>query len=106
MSEDGVDPKKEEEWQAYLRRRKRGKRILILGTIILVSSSVIAILTGAVAAFSGTPYVPAEWNQYLTLAFIFGLVLIFAGFITMISPNMIEGDALWVMKLTPFPGKG
>ena len=64
MSEDGVDPKKEEEWQAYLRRRKRGKRILILGTIILVSSSVIAILTGAVAAFSGTPYVPAEWNHH------------------------------------------
>lgn len=107
MSEDGVDPKKEEEWQAYLRRRRRGKRILMLGTIILVASSVLALLPGAVAAFSGTPYiVPTGWEQYLTLAFIFGLVLIFAGFISMISPNMMEGDALWVMKMGPFPSRG
>ncbi len=106
MSENGVDPKQEEKWQAYLRRRKRGKRILMLGTIILVSSSVIALLPGAVAAFSGTPYVPTGWEQYLTLAFIFGLVLIFAGFLSMISPNMIEGDALWVMKMGPFPSRG
>jgi hypothetical protein len=106
MGEDNIDPKQEEKWQNYLRRRKRGKRILLLGTIILVSSSVIALLPGVVAAFSGTSYVPTGWEQYLTLAFIFGLVLIFAGFLSMISPNMIEGDALWVMKMGPFPSRG
>lgn len=50
-------------------------------------------------------YVPDPWDGYFTLGIIFGLFLLLAGIIARIAPNMIEGDALWIMKMGPF-GKG
>ena len=105
MTEDSPNPELEERWQSYLRRRRFGKYLMIIGTVAIVISLVLGIMPVAVAAFSGTVYVSTPWDGYLGVGLNFGLFLIQAGIIARIAPNIMEGDALWVMKMGPF-GKG
>lgn len=105
MSEDGTNPELDERWQAYLRRRRRGKYLFLLGCIMVIVSLIMRILPMTVAAFSGTVYVPMPWEEYMLVGVVFGIFLILAGVISRIAPNMMEGDALWIMKMGPF-GKG
>ena len=102
---DEPNPEMEERWQKYLRRRKRGKYLTACGVCILTFIAFLAFIPPAVAAYSGTVYVGTPWNDYLGLGMLFGLILIVVGIISMIAPNMMEGDALWIFKLGPFdPG--
>lgn len=102
MSDDNVNPELERRWQNYLRRRKIGKYLLVIGGITIVVSIVLGFLPVAVAAFSGTAYVYTPWASYLGIGIFFGIFLILAGVIARIAPNMMEGDALWVWKMGPF----
>ena len=105
MTEDSPNPELEKRWQSYLRRRRLGKYLMIIGAVAIVISIVFGVLPVAVAAFTGTVYVTTPWDGYLGVGLIFGLFLILAGIIARIAPNMMEGDVLWIMKMGPF-GKG
>ena len=105
MTEDKVNPELERRWQSYLRRRKFGKYLLVIGGVVIVVSILLGIIPVAVSAFTGTVYVPNQWDGYFVISVIFGLFLLLAGIIARIAPNMMEGDALWIMKMGPF-GKG
>ncbi len=96
------DQKMDEKWQAYLRRRRRGKYLFLLGCVIVIVSLILRFLPMTVAAFTGTVYVPMPWEDYMMAGVIFGVLLIFAGIISRVSPNMIEGDALWALKMGPY----
>jgi len=76
---------------------------MLIGVSVILISIVLGVLP--VAAFSGTVYVSTPWDGYFGVGVIFGLFLIFAGIISRISPNMMEGDALWVMKMGPGFGR-
>ena len=106
MTDDNVNPELEKRWQSYLRRRKIGRYLLAIGGIAIIVSTLLGVLPVAVAAFSGTVYVPTPVSDYFGFGVIFGLVLILAGIISRIAPNMMEGDALWVMKMGPGFGRG
>ena len=105
MTEDNFNRKQEEKWQSYLRRRRFGKILLKIGAIVIVVSFFLGFFPVAVAAFTGIVYVPNQWDGYFILGIIFGLFLLLAGIIARISPNMMDGDALWIMKMGPY-GKG
>ncbi|MFW9848636.1 MAG: hypothetical protein ACFFF4_05815 [Candidatus Thorarchaeota archaeon] len=101
MTSDELFPDLEKKRLDNLKRRKRGKYAIILGLIIIVVSIFLGVLPAAVAAFSGTAYIPTSWESYLGIGIIFGVFLIIIGLISIIAPNMMEGDALWVMKTGP-----
>ena len=105
MTEDNLNQEQEERWQSYLRRRRFGKVLLKIGVIMIVACIFLVSIPVAAAAFTGTVYVPSSWDGYFMFGIIFGLFLLLAGIITRIAPNMMEGDALWVMKMGPY-GKG
>jgi polyferredoxin len=105
MNDDIPNPEMEKRWQDYLKRRRRGKYLIYFGLVAIVISIFLGYFPVAVAAFTETVYISTPLSDYFVVGIIFGLVLIVAGFIERISPNMIEGDALWIMKLGPF-GKG
>ncbi len=101
MTSEALFPDLEKKRLDNLKRRKRGKYAIILGLIITVASILLGVLPAAVAAFSGTTYVPTPWENYLGVGIIFGVFLIIIGLISIIAPNMMEGDALLVMKTGP-----
>lgn len=102
MPDDDVNPELERRWQGYLRRRKIGKYLLLTGGITIIASILLGLIPVAVAAFSGTVYVSTPSDGYFGIGLFFGFFLILAGIIARIAPNMMEGDALWIMKMGPF----
>ncbi len=102
MSDDDVNPELERRWHGYLRRKKIGKYLLVTGGIAIIVSIFLGFLPVAVAAFSGTVYVATPWDGYFGIGLIFGSLLILAGIIARIVPNMMEGDSLWILKMGPF----
>ena len=99
---DEVNPEMEKKWQDYLRRRRIGKYVMALGVVILLVSVIFLAIPVAVAAYSGTIYVETPWENYLGFSILIGIFLIVVGLVSMIAPNMMEGDALWIFKLGPF----
>lgn len=69
---------------------------------MIIVSLILGILPMAVAALTGSVYVSSPWENYVGIGVIFGIFLILAGIISRISPNMMEGDVLWIFKLGPF----
>ena len=102
MPDDDLNPEVERRWQGYLRRRKIGKYLLVIGCITIIVSIFLGFIPVAVAAFSGTVFVSTPWDSYFGIGLIFGFFLILAGIIARIAPNMMEGDSLWVLKMGPF----
>ena len=72
------------------------------GIVLIAVSLLLAMFPSAVAAFTGTFQVGLPWDNYLGILFVFGLFLLLAGIISRISPDMMEGDALWIYKMGPF----
>ncbi len=102
MTDGDVNPELEKRWKGYLRRRIIGKYLLLTGGITIIVSILLGIFPVAVAAFSGTVYVFTPSDGYFGIGLFFGFFLILAGIIARIAPNMMEGDALWIMKMGPF----
>ncbi len=105
ITDNSVNPELEKRWQRYLRRCRFGKYLMKIGVVVIAISIVLGVIPVAVAAFSGTVDVSTPWSGYMMVGVIIGAFLILVGIIAKIAPNMMEGDALWIMKLDPF-GKG
>jgi hypothetical protein len=93
---------KEKRQQELLKRHRRENILMLSGVIVIAGSVLLAIIPSAVAAYSGMVQVAMPWDDYLGIIFVFGLFLLLAGIISRISPDMMEGDALWIFKLGPF----
>ncbi|MFW9848637.1 MAG: hypothetical protein ACFFF4_05820 [Candidatus Thorarchaeota archaeon] len=106
MSEDNPNPEIEKRWKNYLRRRRMGKYLILGGLVVIVTSLILGVFPVAVAAFTGTVYVPSQWDNYVGVGVFFGIFLIIAGIISRIAPNMMEGDNLWIWKMGPFDPRG
>jgi len=92
----------EKKWQEYLRRQRRSKFLVGIGVLVICVSITLGIIPVAVSAFTGTVYVATPWSDYFGFGVIFGVILVLAGLLSRISPNMIEGDALWALKTGPY----
>jgi predicted ABC-type exoprotein transport system permease subunit len=102
MSDDTPNPEMEKRWQDYLKRRRRGKYLIIAGIVVIIVSLVLGVFPVAVSAFTGTVYVSTPMSNYFGVGVFFGIFLILAGIVSRIAPNMMEGDALWIWKMGPF----
>ena len=102
MTEETPNPEMEKKWQDYLKRRRRGKYLIYFGLIVVAISLFLGYFPVAVAAFSGSVYVPTPWANYVGIGIVFGIFLVLVGIVSRIAPNMMEGDALWIWKMGPF----
>ena len=96
------NPEMEKKWQDYKRRQKQSKILVGIGIFVICVSIALGIIPVAVSAFTGTVYVATPWSDYFGFGVIFGVILVIAGLIARISPNMVEGDALWTLKTGPY----
>jgi amino acid transporter len=84
-------------------RRKRAGRILFLiGLSLLLVIIIFSLSISIVSSYSGVEFPMSNYSSIISLIFVLGLLLIIVGLISIVLPEGLSRDGLWVMKLGPF----
>lgn len=97
-SQETVDKKR------YNRRRRFGRAIFIIGSVMLLVSLLFSILVSAVSAFTGGSYIIATYSEYLLYPVLGGFLMVTVGLVTWLLPEGSPSDMVWIMRTGGYAG--